>query len=157
GFDRYSGAGLLPNASPARNLSMSLSSTQILARLGAGESIATVCQAAGIAREEFDAWWRKETAARVPAISGTRTAAVRGAVRIVPDHRGIPHVLADRDEDLFFGFGYATAQDRLFQLDYLRRRALGRLAEVLGSEGLELDLVARTVGLHLIAEREWES
>src|SRR5207248_6882028 len=56
-----------------------------------------------------------------------------------------------------FGFGYATAQDRLFQLDYLRRRALGRLAEVLGPEGVELDLVARTVGLGLIAEQEWEA
>ena len=38
------------------------------------------------------------------------------------------------------------AQDRLFQLDYLRRKGLGRLAEVLGPEGLPLDLVARTVG-----------
>ena len=46
------------------------------------------------------------------------------------------------------------AQDRLWQLDYLRRRALGRLAEVLGAGSLELDVVARTVGLHRIAEAE---
>lgn len=136
---------------------MQLSSTQLLARLGAGESIASVCSAAGISREEFQNWWKRETAARVPANSGSRSAAVKGSVRIERDDWGIPHVFAENDDDLFFGFGYATAQDRLFQLDYLRRRASGQLSEVLGPEGLELDLVARTVGLHLIAEREWES
>lgn len=136
---------------------MRLSSSQLLARLGAGESIAAVCEAAGISREEFQIWWKRETAARVPASSGTRSVGVKSSVRIVRDDWGIPHVFAENDDDLFFGFGYATAQDRLFQIDYLRRRALGRLSEVLGPEGLELDLVARTVGLHLIAEQEWES
>lgn len=136
---------------------MRLASSQILARLGLGEPLAAVCEAAGISREEFQSWWKQETESRVPATSGTRTAAVAQAVQIVRDERGIPHVFAEGDEDLFFGFGYAAAQDRLFQLDYLRRRALGRLSEVLGSEGLELDLVARTVGLHLIAEQEWRS
>ncbi len=136
---------------------MHLSSSQILARLGAAEEISAVCEAAGISREEFSAWWKRETAARVPPVSGSRSADVRDSVRIVRDDRGIPHVFAANDEDLYVGYGYATAQDRLFQLDYLRRRALGRLAEVLGSEGLELDLIARTVGLHLIAEQEWGS
>lgn len=136
---------------------MQLSSTQLLARLGAGEPIASVCGAAGISREEFQNWWKREAAARVPANSGSRSAAVKGSVRVERDEWGIPHVFAENDDDLFFGFGYATAQDRLFQLDYLRRRALGQLSEVLGPEGLEPDLVARTVGLHLIAEREWDS
>ena len=47
------------------------------------------------------------------------------------------------------------AQDRLFQLDYLRRKAHGRLAEVLGKDGLETDIVSRTLGLTRIAEQEW--
>ena len=136
---------------------MHLSTSQILAKLGAGESIAAVCTAAGISREEFQSWWHRETASRVPTNSGKRLAAVKQSVSIQRDDWGIPHVFAESDEDLFFGFGYATAQDRLFQLDYLRRRALGQLAQVLGPEGLELDLVARTVGLHLIAEQEWKS
>ena len=50
----------------------------------------------------------------------------------------------------------ARAQDRLFQLDYLRRKGLGRLAEILGSDGLETDLVARTVGLNRIAAAHWD-
>lgn len=136
---------------------MQLTTSQLLlSRLGSGESIAAVCDAAGISREEFQTWWQRETAARVPPALGTRSASVSAPVRIQRDDRGIPHVFAENDADLFFGFGYATAQDRLFQLDYLRRRALGQLAAVLGPEGFELDLVARTVGLHLIAERELE-
>ena len=48
------------------------------------------------------------------------------------------------------------AQDRLFQLDYLRRKGLGRLAEILGPDGLENDLLARTVGLNRIARLQWD-
>ncbi|HEX5271385.1 MAG TPA: penicillin acylase family protein [Gemmataceae bacterium] len=149
---------------------MPLSSRDMLRRLGAGETIADVCAAAGLDRAQFDAWWRAEAAARVPDPAGARRAAVRRAVRIERDRWGVPSIYAEDDEDLFFGFGYAMAQDRLFQLDYLRRRGSGRLAEVLGAEGtdldllarvvgfksvFELDLLARTVGLRRIAERQW--
>lgn len=136
---------------------MKLSAKQLLARLGSGTKIADVCAEACISREEFNAWWDKETKARVSATSGSKKATVKGTVRIERDANGIPHIFADNDIDLFFGFGYATAQDRLFQLDYLRRRAVGRLSEILGPEGLELDLIARTVGLHRIAETEWKT
>ena len=44
-------------------------------------------------------------------------------------------------------------KDRLFQLDYLRRKGHGRLAEILGEEGVQLDTIARTVGLNRIAPR----
>jgi penicillin amidase len=136
---------------------MRLSTRQLLSRLGAGESIAAVSAAAGISVGDFQAWWQTEIASRVPSLSGGQVSAVERPVRIQRDAAGIPHIFADSDADLFFGFGFATAQDRLFQLDYLRRRALGRLAEVLGPDGFELDLVARTVGLHLIAEQEWQA
>ncbi len=136
---------------------MELPVQELLSRLGAGESIAAVSGAAGLSRGEFEAWWRRETKSRVPSVEGERRAAVGASVRIDRDEWGIPHVYAPNDDDLFFGFGYATAQDRLFQLDYLRRRALGRLSEVLGPDGFELDLIARTVGLHLTPEREWQA
>jgi penicillin amidase len=127
----------------------------LLRRLGAGEPIARACEAAGWTRPRFDAWWAAECAARVPAPDGVRR--VPGGVRaeIRRDRWGIPQVVADRDRDLFFAFGYAMAEDRLFQLDWLRRKAAGTLSEVLGSEGLELDTVARTIGFRHIAEAEW--
>jgi penicillin amidase len=84
-----------------------------------------------------------------------RVRGLRGTVRIERDRWGIPHVEAGDDRDLFLGFGYATAQDRLFQLDYLRRKARGRLAEVLGPSAVESDRLYRTIGLAQIAEAEW--
>ena len=47
-------------------------------------------------------------------------------------------------------------QDRLFQLDWLRRKGAGRLAEILGEDGLSSDVLARTVGLNRIARAEWD-
>jgi len=68
------------------------------------------------------------------------------AHRIVRDAFGVPHVYATTDAGLFFGAGYATAEDRLFQLDLFRRGALGRLAEVLGAFLLEADRLERVRG-----------
>lgn len=138
--------------------------------LGAGRSIAQVCTEASWSKEQFQDWWQQEARTRVPKMEGSRRLAVNHPVTIDRDSLGIPHISAESDEDLFFGFGYAMAQDRLFQLDYLRRRGSGRMAEIFGPDGteldfvgriagfrsvLELDLVARTVGLRRIAEIEW--
>jgi penicillin amidase len=137
---------------------MKLTTKEILARLGSGETIARVCTTAGITRSEFDDWWKAECVRRVPGNSGAKKVGViKGAVRIERDGRGVAHVYADNERDLFFGFGYATAQDRLFQLDWLRRKARGKLAEILGPEGVESDLLNRTIGLAQIAEKEWPS
>ncbi len=76
----------------------------------------------------------------MPAASGSVKAAVGRRVEIERDKLGIPHVYAASDADLFVGFGYAMAQDRLFQLDWLRRKGAGRLAEILGNDGVEPDV-----------------
>ena len=134
---------------------MNLDSHRLLRRLGAGESMEAVRAAAGLSQEEFHSWWDAETRRRLPGESTSRAAAVGSEVRIDRDRWGIPRISAETDEDLFVGFGYAMAQDRLFQLDYLRRKANGRLSEVLGPDGLELDVAARTIGIGRIAESEW--
>lgn len=129
-----------------------------LKRLGAGEAIAELCGQAGVERAEFDAWWRDECRRRAPAKSGAvQVAGLTGRVEIVRDARGVPHVLADNDVDLFFGFGFAVAQDRLFQLDHTRRKARGTLAELLGAEAIESDRLYRTLDLAGLAEREWQN
>jgi len=150
---------------------MNIADQDILRRLGAGESIESLCAAAGVSRSQFDAWWTAQTRARVPPMTGTQRTKVALPVRMERDAWGIPHIFADSDTDLFFGFGYAMAQDRLFQLDFLRRKGSGRLAEILGPDGaeldvlartvgfrniLELDILARNVGIHRIAQVEWQ-
>src|SRR5882762_9663294 len=79
------------------------------------------------------------------------TGAVKGKVEILRDRSGIPHIYAGRTDDLFFGLGLAAAEDRLWQMDRLRRRALGRQAEILGSAYLNHDIAHRTLGLNRIA------
>jgi penicillin amidase len=125
-----------------------------LRQLGAGVPIATLCAGADITRGQFDTWWQAECAARVPEMQGVRHAPVRRDIEIVRDAWGIPHIFAQSDEELFFGYGLAEAQDRWWQLDYLRRKGLGRLAEILGPAALDQDVLARTVGFHRIAKRQ---
>ena len=105
--------------------------------------------------DAFHQWWTQIAQRRALATHEQVTAPVGADVRIARDLHGIPHVLAENDWDLFFGFGWAIAEDRLFQLDWLRRKATGRLSEIVGCEGLESDRLVRTIGLSHIATAEW--
>lgn len=67
------------------------------------------------------------------------TAEKRGSVTIARDRYGVPHVYADTTFDLFRGYGYTVAQDRLFQMEMSRRATQGRVAQVLGAAYLALD------------------
>jgi penicillin G amidase len=81
---------------------------------------------------------------------------VQAPVQILRDARGVPHLRAQNEHDLFFAEGYVQAQDRLFQLDLLRRFVYGTLAEVLGGAVLSTDESARTVPVRMLAQRQWE-
>ena len=63
----------------------------------------------------------------------------RQPIEILVDSAGTPHVYAQTDADAWYGAGYQTATDRMFQMEMLRRFAVGRLSEVLGEEGLIRD------------------
>lgn len=76
---------------------------------------------------------------------------VEQPVEIWRDRRGVPHIRAASRGDLFVAHGYVQAQDRLWQLDYLRRQATGRLSEVFGAEKLEEDRIAHTLRIPKIA------
>lgn len=74
------------------------------------------------------------------------------AVNVRYDERGVPHIQAQSEADLYRALGYVQAQDRLFQMEMARRLALGELAEVLGERLLETDKLFRTLGLRHKAE-----
>ena len=67
----------------------------------------------------------------------------KAGVRIVRDDYGVPSVYGDTEDDMWWGAGYAIAQDRLFQIEAFRRATTGTLAEILGKGALEDDIVAR--------------
>ncbi|MGH2601191.1 MAG: penicillin acylase family protein, partial [Dehalococcoidia bacterium] len=80
--------------------------------------------------------------------------AVSGPIEILRDRSGVPHVFAATTADLYFGLGFVMAEDRLWQMDRLRRRALGRQAEILGPASVTSDLAHRLVGIPEIAAAE---
>ncbi len=82
---------------------------------------------------------------------------LRGEVTIRRDERGIPFIAATNDADLYFAQGYATASDRLWQMDFLRHTARGELAEVFGPGAVEVDKLHRTYGFRLVAEKQLSS
>ena len=91
-------------------------------------------------------------------VSGTIAGSgVRAPVQILRDVRAVPHIRAPNDHDLFFAEGYVMAQDRLFQLDLLRRFVYGNLSEILGSAALRSDENARVVPVRAIVERQWQT
>ncbi|HVT70450.1 MAG TPA: penicillin acylase family protein, partial [Trebonia sp.] len=74
--------------------------------------------------------------------------------QITRDGHGVPHVQAATQAGAWAGMGYAAAQDRLFQMDYDRRRACGRWAETAGPSALAADVLARRLGLAAAAQRD---
>ena len=80
----------------------------------------------------------------LPKLTGiVKLKGLTDAVEIYRDAFGIPHVRATNKVDAFFAQGFATAQDRLWQMDYDRRRGTGRWAEVAGPSALEEDKLMR--------------
>jgi len=88
----------------------------------------------------------------LPQRSGTIDAPIDAAATVSFDALGVPHIRAASQEDALFVQGYVTAQDRLWQMDALRRYAGGDLAEILGPAGLDSDRESRRLRLRRIAE-----
>ena len=98
------------------------------------------------------AWlWLRES---LPKLDGeVRLAGLGAPVEVLRDREGVPHVFAASERDGWFAMGYVHAQDRLWQLEFQRRVAQGRLAEFLGERAYDTDRLMRTLGLAAMAER----
>jgi penicillin G amidase len=91
----------------------------------------------------------------LPQTEGTAALpCLEAPVEVVRDRFGIPHIFGRTRRDVARAQGYVHAQDRLFQMESLRRFAFGRLAELVGSRALEVDRVARRMRLRWAAERD---
>ncbi|SFC30946.1 penicillin amidase [Flagellimonas taeanensis] len=83
-----------------------------------------------------------------PDYSGKKTLpGLDSAVKVLYDTYGIPHIYADNEEDALKALGYVHAQDRLWQMELLRRVAKGRLSEVFGKDLLKTDKFFLSLGI----------
>ncbi len=80
-----------------------------------------------------------------------------GEVAVLWDDRRVPHIFAGNDYDAWFMQGWLTARDRLWQMEFQTDVAAGRLAEIIGSDGLDLDRYHRRIGLPLAAKNALEA
>jgi penicillin G amidase len=99
--------------------------------------------------------WLVWTRRALPRVDGEeRVEGLQSAVTVRRDGLGVPHLQAGSLADVLRAQGYVTAQDRLWHMDVLRRRALGELAEAFGAGLLRADREVRTLGLGVAARAE---
>jgi penicillin amidase len=113
--------------------------------------ISLIATAAGV-------WFVQRT---LPQTSGTlQVSGLHGTISVLRDTYGVPHITANDLHDVIFAQGYVTAQDRLFQLEFNRRVAQGRLAEMFGPGPdrslVDADAFLRTLGMYAAAQTELE-
>jgi penicillin amidase len=93
----------------------------------------------------------------LPQLDGNLTVSGLSApVTVTRDQHGVPTIEAANLDDLFFAQGYVIAQDRLWQMDVMRRFAAGELSEILGPDTIKIDREQRILGLRTAARKSLE-
>ena len=93
----------------------------------------------------------------LPQLDGRlQVSGLSSSVTVTRDAHGVPTIEAATLQDVFFAQGYVTAQDRLWQMDIMRRFASGELSEILGEETVKLDREQRVLGLRAAARKSLE-
>ena len=82
---------------------------------------------------------------------------ITGPVEIVRDTAAVPHIFGETDADVFYGLGFAHAQDRLWQMLMLRRTAQGQLSELFGTATLQIDDLLRRLDVYALATASVEA
>jgi len=104
-------------------------------------------------------WWyvRSILTASLPKLDGTfAVTGVSHTVRIERDARGVPTIHGQSWADLAFGLGVVHGQDRYFQMDLLRRKAAGELAELVGPVAIPMDVQARVHRFRSRVKASWD-
>lgn len=111
-----------------------------------------ICGLSGLALAALGALTAHVTFGALPATGGVFVLKeLKAAATVGLDRYGVPHIQAESREDAYAALGYASARDRLFQMDMLRRKAAGRLAEVFGADLVASDTWSRRMNLPALA------
>ncbi len=102
----------------------------------------------------FDFWFYRAVKNSQAQRDGTvKLSGLSAPVNVTYDSLGVPNISAANIPDLFFAQGYVTAQDRLWQMDMLRRYTSGDLSVILGPEYVKYDRENRILGLNQVAQQ----
>ena len=93
----------------------------------------------------------------IPSLTGSvRLKGLEGTVKVYRDGYGIPRIKAQSEIDAFFAQGFVTAQDRLWHMEYDRRRGSGRWAEAVGEQAVTQDMLMRRFRLEASAKADYQ-
>lgn len=82
---------------------------------------------------------------------------IKSEIKIYRDDFGIPYIEAQDEDDLFFALGFVHAQDRMWQMDLLRRAGTGKLSEIFGTKTIKFDIMFRTIGFAELAKKLYQN
>ena len=100
---------------------------------------------------------RQDLKSAIPSLTGSvQLRGLQGTVKGFRDRYGIPHIKAESELDAFFAQGFVTAQDRLWHMEYDRRRGSGRWAEAVGESGVAQDKMMRRFRLEASAKADYQ-
>jgi penicillin amidase len=140
------------SARPKRPWLRAVSFRALLATLAALVLVLAIALAATLL------WLRSATHQALPVLDGElHTPGLSAPVTVRRDAHGVPYIQAATQPDLFLAQGYITAQDRLWQMDMLRRNGAGELAEVLGPSLLPRDRMQRVFRFRAMAQRIYDT
>lgn len=80
------------------------------------------------------------------------TAGISRDIKIFRDEDAVPYIYAESEEDAAFALGFVHAQERLFQMDLLRRAGEGRISEIIGSRTVPIDKMFKTLGIFTLVK-----
>ncbi len=96
-------------------------------------------------------FWLRSTS---PVYSGNIVVSgLNNEVEIIFDDFGVPHIYAKNAHDAYLALGYSHAQERLFQMEMIRRVTSGRLSELLGKKFVDTDKTLLTLSIRNMAEK----
>ncbi len=95
----------------------------------------------------FNGFWQNAEAVSFQPSEKENLKGLQKPVTVKYDDRRVPHIFAGNEHDLYFMQGYVTAQDRLWQMEFISYVAAGRICELVGDKALELDRTQRRMGI----------
>lgn len=105
------------------------------------------------------AWWIVRDATMTNRLTPLQYSQLHADVRVERETQSqLIHIFAEKDEDLFFAQGVVAAQERLWQLEFNRRLAQGRLSEIIGDidQVKDIDKLMRTVQFYAASQKDWK-
>lgn len=103
--------------------------------------------------EPYEGFWQNAESQKSETVIDEVVSGLNNQSLVVFDDRGVPHIFAKNEHDLYFLQGYLTAKDRLWQMEFQTHAAAGRVSEIIGEKAIEFDLEQRRIGMTYAAKK----